>query len=221
MTTNLDLNMTMGAGLPAWLTPLAWTFVALALLSAAVIAADIRTRHHALTTKITWAAAALFLGPLAVALHRRYGRGARAVGQTSGARPLVVESLPGGTASALAHLMGVPLVIASGLTIAGTDLWVMIAVITVVAIALLAIHERTAVGLPTSTAVLRAALTVAAFDVGMGGWMLLLHFNGLMPPATDVQFWFLMQVGILAGLLTGAPAVAAMRRTTTTSPAAV
>lgn len=221
MTTTLDMNMTMGAGLPAWLTPLALIFVVLALLSAAVIAADIRTRHHALTTKITWAGSALFLGPFAVALYRRYGRDARAVGQAIGARPLVVESLPGGTASALAHLVGVPLVIASGLTIAGTDLWVMIAVIAVVAIALLAIHERTAVGLGTSTAFIRAALTVAAFDVGMGGWMLLLHFNGLMPPATDMQFWFLMQVGILAGLLTGAPAVAAMRRTTAPSPAAV
>ena len=216
----MNMNMTMGAGLPAWLTPLAWTFLVLALLSAALIAADIRSRSHPVTTKITWVGAALFLGPAAVFLYRRHGRDAGSLGRAGGSRPLAVEGLPGGTASALAHLVGVPVVIASGLTIAGTDLWVMIAVIAVIATALLFIHERTTLGHTTAAAFARAALTVAAFDIGMGGWMLLLHFNGLMPPATEGQFWFLMQVGILAGLLTGAPAVAVMRRAGVSSPAA-
>lgn len=216
----MNMNMTMGAGLPAWLTPLAWTYLVLALLSAALIAADIRSRTHSLTTKITWVGAALFLGPAAVFLYRRHGQDAGSLGRAGGSRPLVVEGLPGGTASALAHLVGVPVVIASGLTIAGTDLWVMIAVIAVIAIVLLFIHEQTTLGNTTAAAFARAALTVAAFDIGMGGWMLLLHFNGLMPPATEGQFWFLMQIGILAGLLTGAPAVAVMRRAGVSSPAA-
>lgn len=50
-------------------------------------------------------------------------------------------------------------------------------------------------------------VTVLAFDIGMGGWMLLLHFNELMPPATDAAFWFLMQLGIVLGLMTGYPVV--------------
>ncbi len=37
--------------------------------------------------------------------------------------------------------------------------------------------------------------------------MLLLHFNNAMPAVTDGTFWFLMQVGVLVGLLTGYPAV--------------
>jgi hypothetical protein len=37
--------------------------------------------------------------------------------------------------------------------------------------------------------------------------MLLLHFNEFMPPATEGTFWFLMQVGIILGLITGYPAV--------------
>ena len=211
----MDMNTTMGAGLPDWLTPVAWTFSVLALLSLAVIAADIWAlghRHRTATSEVTWVGAALFLGPAALILYRRHGRNPHN-GQPVDARPVIVDSLPGGTASALAHIVGVPLVIASGLTIAGTDLWVMILVIAVLATALLTVHERTAAGLPTTTALARAALTVAAFDIGMGGWMLLLHFNDLMPPATEVTFWFLMQVGILAGLLTGAPVVARLGRT--------
>lgn len=217
----MDMNTTMGAGLPDWLPALAWAFAALAVLSAAAIATDVWVRghrHRTMTSEISWVGSALFLGPAALVLYRRYGRQPGADGGSSRSRPVLVDGLPGGTASALAHLVGVPLVIASGLTIAGTDLWVMIAVIAVVAIALLTVHEHTQ-GATTSTALARAALTVAAFDIGMGGWMLLLHFNNLMPPATDVAFWFLMQIGILAGLLTGAPAVAALRRTAPRLPA--
>ncbi|MCW2584464.1 MAG: hypothetical protein JWQ53_3254 [Klenkia sp.] len=217
----MDMN-TMGAALPEWLTPLAWTYGVLALLSAAAIAADVWARGHryrTVTAEISWVGSALFLGPAALVLHRRHGRRPRTGGRGTDARPIVVDSLPGGSASALAHLVGVPLVLASGLTIAGTDLWVMIAAIAVVAIALLTVHERTTDGASTPTAFTRAAVTVLAFDIGMGGWMLLLHVNGLMPPATDVRFWFLMQIGILAGLLTGAPAVAALRRSAPHLPA--
>ena len=51
-------------------------------------------------------------------------------------------------------------------------------------------------------------MTVLAFDLGMGGWMLVLHFNGIMPPLTSASFLFFMQIGIVLGFLTGYPAVA-------------
>jgi hypothetical protein len=56
-------------------------------------------------------------------------------------------------------------------------------------------------------ALLIALVTVLAFDVGMGGWMLVMHFLLFMPPLTDVTFLFLMQVGLVLGFLTGYPAV--------------
>jgi hypothetical protein len=59
-----------------------------------------------------------------------------------------------------------------------------------------------------TAALLAATVTVLAFDLGMGGWMLLLHFGELMPPLSSVSFLFLMQIGILLGFLTGLPAVA-------------
>jgi hypothetical protein len=45
----------------------------------------------------------------------------------------------------------------------------------------------------------------------MGGWMLLLHFNALMPPVSDITFIFLMQVGIALGFVTAYPAVLLLR----------
>ena len=124
--------------------------------------------------------------------------------------------LPGGGASAVAHLIGVPLVVTVGWTIAGLAMWPMIIVIAVLAIVMLAVYERVAGnrprtartrGLSLAAALMAAVVTVAAFDIGMVSWMLLLHFNNAMPPVTASTFWFLMQVGIVVGLMTGYPAV--------------
>jgi len=82
----------------------------------------------------------------------------------------------------------------------------MILVVAVTAIAVLAAFEAAA-GMRLLTAAALAAVTVLAFDLGMGGWMLLLHFTENMPLATDIAFWFLMQFGVVLGTLTALPVV--------------
>lgn len=205
--------------LPAWLTPLAWVFLILAAASVAAIAYDIygRGRRHARTSsELVWAGSALYLGPLALAAYARYGRAGSGVGR-DGVLSDGVATLPGGTTSAVAHVIAVPLVIASGLTIAGNAMWVMILVIVTLSIALLYVYERSAGagragGVPVATAIGVATLTVVVFDIGMVGWMLILHFNGLMPPATDASFWLLMQVGTVLGLVTSYAVVTRLAR---------
>jgi hypothetical protein len=46
----------------------------------------------------------------------------------------------------------------------------------------------------------------------MGGWMLFMHFGNFMPSPTDVRFFFLMQVGLVLGLVTAYPVVKALLR---------
>ena len=208
----------MGAT-PQWLTTVSWVFVALAALCAAWVVYDIFGRGHRQRSRpmeLVWPLAALSLGPLALALYTRFGRPRSTRPAPSAA--LATGGLPGGVASAVAHVIGVPLVVLSGLTIAGLELWAMIAVIAVLATALLFAWELLVStvprrGLPVRrgvrVALLVALVTVLAFDVGMGGWMLLLHFGlEFMPPASDVAFVFLMQVGLMLGFLTAFPAIA-------------
>ncbi len=211
--------MDMGSAVPDWLTPVAWTYLTISLVSATVIALDVHRRRgepRDLATDLVWIASGLYLGPVAVVAHRRAARTTTASGDGLTLRSTAVAALPGGGASAVAHLVAVPLVAAVGWTIAGMAMWPMILVIAVLAIAMLAVYERVAGSGPrtgpsrTTTvggAVAAAVVTVVAFDVGMVGWMLLLDANGLMPPITDGTFWFLMQVGVVAGLVTGFPAV--------------
>lgn len=206
-TVGALMDMPMNDRVPDWVTPLAWVFLALSLASTAAIAVDVLLRGHRQHTRsldVVWICSGLYLGPFALLLWRRHRDPAD---RTDGALPTAVEGLPGGSASALAHLVGVPLVVASGLTIAGIDLWVMILVIGALAIALLVVHERATLGTPVGTAAFAAVLTVLAFDVGMGGWMVLLHLAELMPPASEGAFWFLMQLGVVLGLVTGYPVV--------------
>lgn len=212
--------MTMRSAVPDWLTPVGWIYIAISMLSAVLIAADIylnRRRLDGTAIELVWLTSALYLGPFALALYLTKGRTSpNASGREGPTDSAGVVVLPGGSASAVAHLIGVPLVAFAGWTIAGMAMWPMIIVIAVLAIVMLAVYEwvprrsgaaRPPRRLSIGAAVVTAVVTVAAFDVGMVGWMVLLHLNDLMPPVTEGAFWFLMQVGILVGLVTGYPAV--------------
>ncbi|RYC07287.1 DUF4396 domain-containing protein [Nocardioides zhouii] len=218
------MDMSMRSAVPDWLTPVAWTYITVSLLSVALIALDIyvlRRRHRSVATELVWLTSALYLGPFAVVAYLRRGRAHPAtnkvaLGMAEPADGRAVAVLPGGGASAVAHLIAVPLVVAVGWTVAGLAMWPMILVIAVLATVMLAIYERAASRdqragrvhrISVGAAFVGAVITVAAFDVGMVGWMLLLHFNDLMPPVTEGTFWFLMQIGVVVGLLTGYPAV--------------
>ncbi len=215
--------MNMGSAVPDWLTPVAWTFLALSLVSAALIAADIylgRRRHNSVATELVWIASGLYLGPFAIAFYGSRGRTSPGSAPADGTPPspadTAVALLPGGGASAVAHLIAVPFVVAVGWTIAGLAMWPMIIMIAVLVVVMVAVYERVAShrhggehhrGMSIGAAIVAAVITVVAFDIGMVGWMLLLYFNDAMPAVTDSTFWFLMQVGVLIGLLTGYPAV--------------
>ncbi len=221
------MDMNMEPMIPAWLAVISWIFVGIAVLCAAAILYDILGRGYRQRTSVmeaVWPITALYFGPLALLLYYRWGRPrSEKWGKERGSAP--EKSLPaaaatggtlGGAASAIGHVLGVPLVVLSGLTIAGQALWMMILVIAVIATVLLFVFEYFFSTVPArglssgeglGVALLIALVTVLAFDVGMGGWMLVMHFLLFMPPLTDVTFLFLMQIGLILGFLTGYPAV--------------
>ena len=223
----MNMDMNMDNMIPGWLTAVSWAFVGLTLLCAAAILYDVYGRGYRQRVRAmeaVWPITALYLGPLALPAYYRWGRPRSEKWQKEqGDAPekslpvaAATGGIPGGAASAIGHVIGVPLVVLSGLTIAGQSLWVMILVIAVIAVALLFAFEYFFSTVPTrglssgeglTVALLIALVTVLAFDVGMGGWMLVMHYLLFMPPLTDVTFLFLMQVGLILGFLTGYPAV--------------
>lgn len=207
-------DMEMGAGLPAWLTTLSWVWIAVAVMSSAAIVRDIRRGRQQPDAAMTyvWPLAALYLGPLAWPVYRRFGR----IPDDSPAARMVRSGLPGGVSSGLAHVVAVPFVVATGLTLFGLDMWAMVAIITVLATGGIFLFEyivfterdlRVPGFAGMRPALMIAVLAVVAFDVGMLGWMLVLHHTENMPAAGDIRFTFLMQVGLVLGTITALPAM--------------
>jgi hypothetical protein len=200
------MDMNMDNMIPGWLTAVSWAFVGLALLCAAAILYDVYGRGYRQRVRAmerVWPITALYFGPLALPAYQRWGRPRSEKWQKEhGSAPekslpvaAATGGIPGGAASAIGHVIGVPLVVLTGLTIAGQSLWVMILVIAVIATVLLFAFEYFFSTVPTrgpalgeglGVALLIALVTVLAFDVGMGGWMLVMHFLLFMPPLTDV-----------------------------------
>ena len=220
------MNMEMGTSIPAWWTPVAWIYLLVCLVSAAVLVYRVYGRgqkpHNRVMAPI-WPISALFLGPVALLLHARWGQGEEQSGSAGGRVPLgtgaliVMALLPGAAASTLAHLVGVPVVFGAGWTIAGLSLWAVALFIAVLATVLLFVFEYLALsqvrqepptGRQTATLLLGSLFTVLAFDLGMVGWMLFLHTTDTMKPTTDVVFTLQMQVGMVLGMLTAAPIAA-------------
>lgn len=214
--------MDMASAVPDWLTPVAWTYIALSLLSVVVITVDIYLVHHRhdnVGPELVWITSALYLGPFAVPVYLSRGRtraSSTASLTTRRTDEAALAVLPGGGASAVAHLIAVPFVVAVGWTIAGVAMWPMILLIAVLVVIMLAVYELVASrgvgsggarGFSLGAALGAAVITVVAFDIGMVGWMLLLYYNSAMPAVTESTFWFLMQVGVIVGLVTGYPAV--------------
>ncbi|WP_242623455.1 DUF4396 domain-containing protein [Pseudonocardia sediminis] len=222
--------MTMDSNLPGWVTPVAWIYLVVAVVSAVAILGDLYLLGHrqpSRSMEVVWPVTALYLGPLAVWAYARWGRtGNSPTAQTDAVAPAttVTAGLPGGAASVLAHLVGVPLVAVTGWTIAGLGMWAMIAVIAAIALALLFFFELSSraaasaspgTGSTVRRAGMVAVVTILAFDVGMVGWMVVLHVGTLMPPASEISFVLLMQIGVVLGLATAYPVINRLARPTT------
>lgn len=210
------MDMSMMNMPPAWWAPAAWIYLITSVLSAGLLAYDIYGRRHLLRVpamKAVWPVSALFLGPLAMLLYARWGR-LRMEDPARHSRMtwILLALLPGAAASTVAHLIGVPVVFGAGWTIAGETLWAVALFILILATLMLFMFEAAAASGERANRLvglfLGAFFTVLAFDVGMVGWMLYLHGNGLMQPITDVVFTAQMQIGMLLGMLTALPIAA-------------
>ncbi len=219
------MEMHSSAGLPGWVQPIATTWVALSVLTALAVAFDIYVRGYrqrSLAVEVVWVISALWLGPFALPLYARTGRsrtakwqGQHAPDQQLGlAAESAAGSLPGAAASTISHVVAVPFVLATGLSLFDVPMYAMIVIILFLAIAVLWAFEystanRRKVGaMSVATALAVSTITVVAFDLGMVGWMMVLHLSELMPSPGTVSFLFLMQIGNVLGFLVGMPVVA-------------
>jgi Domain of unknown function (DUF4396) len=215
---------------PSWFELVAWAALALGFASALVIAGDIvllGNRQHMAIMNLAFPLTALYLGPLALWFYLTRGR--RMSHKQMQAQPMMepeardswwqvsLSDSHCGAGCALGDIAGEWIVWASAWTIGSTaelgpeyilDLplaWVFGIAFQYFAIAPL----RGQLGelAPLRDAIKSDTLSVLSFEVGLFGWMALVHYVIWQPPLPidSSSYWFMMQIGMMLGFLTSWP----------------
>ncbi|MFF8597070.1 DUF4396 domain-containing protein [Streptomyces sp. NPDC015220] len=213
---------------PPWLTALAWAALAVAFVSAGWILFDIYGRgyrQHMGVMEAVWPVTALYFGPAAVAAYRAWGRPRshrrqREHGEPPG-KPGYATTAVGvshcGAGCTLGDIIAEFAVFGLGITIGGLALPAEYIGDYVLALALGIGFQYFAIapmrGLGPRKGLIAAAkadvLSLTAFEVGLFGWMALMFFVFFPAPhhlrPDDPVYWFLMQIGMIAGFFTAWP----------------
>ncbi|MEE6179330.1 DUF4396 domain-containing protein [Mycobacterium sp. 050134] len=211
---------------PQWVILVAWMVTILGVVVAGVMLVDTYLRGYRQPLRAmeaVWPITAVYAGPLAWWAYQRWGRPASARWQEQHGRPprmgpaavAAVQTIPGGAVSFVGHMIAMPLVMWTGLKIAGQGVWPMMLIIAAIALPLLIAFEYRAMSVAYGTqsvgqrlwaASRISALAIVAFDIGMGASMLLVAFVLRYSP-TSMAFWLVMWAGMWLGFATAYPMV--------------
>jgi hypothetical protein len=207
---------------------IAWVSIGVALASAVVIAVDeVRHPQKMGIMNVVWPATALYLSAVAVWWYFRAGRrlakdaptretgGNDADGAPTWGQSALATSHCG-AGCALADVATEFAVFGLALTVAGSALWASFVWDFCAAWALGVVFQYFTIkpmrqlspGAGVLAAIKADTLSIAAFQVGMYGWMALVYFVLFPAPhlaANMAVYWLMMQVGMVIGFLTSLP----------------
>jgi hypothetical protein len=212
---------------PAWLTTLAWISLALAFATAGLVVFDILGRGHRqgmAVMDIVWPVTALYFGPLAWPAYRRWGRpNSPRFQDRTGVRPdygktvsVSIAVSHCGAGCTLGDIAGATAVFVVGWELLGLALVaeyvVDFALAFILGIAFQYFAIAPARGLGVAAGVREAlkadTLSLAAFEVGLFGWMAIMQLVLFTEPhltPDHAAYWLLMQVGMVLGFATAYP----------------
>jgi hypothetical protein len=213
---------------PPWLTALSWAALAVAFASAAWIAYDIYGRgyrqQHMKIMEAVWPVTALYFGPAAAVAYRAWGRPSTYRWQARHGDPpdrpgyagVAVDVCHCGAGCTLGDIIAEFAIFGLGATVAGLALGAEYIGDYLAALILGIFFQYFAIapmrGLSPRKGLIEAAkadiASLSAFEIGLFGWMALMAFVFFpaphLTPASPV-YWFLMQIGMIAGYFTAWP----------------
>ena len=210
---------------PPWLHALAIVSLALSAASALAIVLDLLRRPQPMgVMNVTWPITALYFGPLGVWAYSAMGRAPPPGGyehrHEHSKKPFWQQTFVGtthcGGGCTLGDVIAEFGVFFAGVTLAGSIFAAelvgdfVLAFLLGIAFQYFAIAPMRGLspGEGIAAAVKADALSLTAFEIGLFGWMALMRFVFFTPPLhpNQVEYWFMMQVGMLVGFATSYPA---------------
>ena len=201
-----------------------WVSIGLAVLSAIVIAIDVvRRPQHMAIMNVVWPVTALYAGPLALLAYFAFGRGMKHMdpGMKMPHHPMWQSTALGATHCGAGCMIGDVVadsclfLFGLGTLVAGSALLTSYVVDFAVAYLLGIVFQYFAIvpmnhlspGKGIWAAVKADTLSLVAFQVGMYAWMAV-YQKVLFHPRLEANspvYWFMMQIGMLAGYATAYP----------------
>lgn len=209
--------------MPHWLVILSCVSIGLGVISATAIGVDVRRHPQRMPImNIVWPVTGLYLPLAAWWAYSSMGR-PMAIGSKGMAgvqrhwKSIFLSATHCASGCVIGDCLGAPIVFATRWTLAGERLYAEFvfefALAYAFGIAFQYFPIRAMRRLSTREAIADAikadTLSLAAFEVGMFGWMALSHFILLASKGYDVAnpvFWLVMQIGMVLGFLTTYPA---------------
>ncbi|HET7627456.1 MAG TPA: DUF4396 domain-containing protein [Bacillales bacterium] len=213
-----------------WLEAIAWMAIIIGILQSVLIILDVINRPQMMMImNVVWPLIGLYFPVFGLASYyklgrmpkrqHRHGEHGHEHDHRHGKKPfwqsVFVSTTHCSGGCSLGDMIGAPLVFAIGLTIAGSRLFADYTVEFILAY-LFGIafqyygmsfhHEHPKQEL--INAVKADTLSLVAFEIGMFGWMALVHFVFFAKPPepNEPAFWFMMQIAMLIGFATSYPA---------------
>ncbi|WP_040285947.1 DUF4396 domain-containing protein [Sporosarcina koreensis] len=204
------------------LVVISWIAIGIGLLSSAVIIIDVlRHPQKMAIMNVVWPLNGWFFGPIALVSYFKWGR--------IQAKDLNLDDSRGRSAKtfvstshcasgcSFGDALGVPIVVLTSFRIAGSVLFAHYAVQFVLAYIFGILFQFASI-YPMNKeqgkwhALIGAAkadtISLIAFEVGMFGWMALVHYVLFQTPPepTSPVYWFMMQIAMILGFATSYPA---------------
>lgn len=220
---------------PHGLVLLAWVWLMAALVCAlAIVADELRHPQTMAVMNVVWPVTALYGGPLAVWAYFRLGRrmakagaapphampshGSPQEGREAPPTPaqMAVSASHCGTGCMLADMLGESLVFAFGWRVLGVPLYadyvVTLGLAWLFGVGFQYFSIQPMRNLPPGKAILAAmkadTLSILFFQMGMYGWMAIVYFLLFPHPHLEpdsATFWFMEQIGMMAGFAAAMP----------------
>jgi len=201
---------------------IAWVALSIGLLCALIIIADLFGHPQQMAImNVVWPLNAWFFGPITLWAYFKLGRVHKGeqhhTKQQSPAAQVFVSTTHCAAGCSFGDAIGGPLVMASGLAIAGSVLFTHYIVEFILAFlfgilfqfaAIYPMHKDKGIGHALKSALKADAIALIAFEVGMFAWMAVSHFLlfATLPEPTSPVYWFMMQIAMILGFFTSYPA---------------
>ncbi|MFQ3544940.1 DUF4396 domain-containing protein [Halobacillus rhizosphaerae] len=204
------------------LSVISWIFLAIGLLSSLIILMDVIKHPQMMKVmNVVWPINGWFFGPIALWTYFKWGRikAQNLEKDDNRGQPakVFVSTSHCAAGCSFGDAVGVPIVALTGLMIAGTTLFAHYTVEFILAYifgiifqfyAIYPMNKEAGAMNAIKEAIKADSLSLIAFEIGMFGWMAIVHYLLFTEPPKphEPTYWFMMQIAMILGFLTSYPA---------------